>query len=486
MTRGGRQPGIRNVTRDPLGSTPPVEDPEIRQVLSVRTGLFHDAPALIGRLRWAEHVRLRAQILEAMRDGAPRLLCALCAVPVYFASSPDKRVFFRHQREDGRCTAVTRQGLTQDDLREMIYRGRQESWQHRDTKRLIAEGLEVDPDFSGVAVEATWRAADGFSRRRPDVAATWRGDLRVVFEAQLTTTFLDVVVRRRAFYRGEGGLLVWVLRRFDPSDRRMTEDDLLFSNNSNVLVVDSATAAASREAGRFMVRVHHRTMSLAGEHGWTDALVPFADLVLDQAGQRAFLYDYEAAERLAVEEARRRAEAEERALAEEKARQREAGRARLRRRVLAFFADRDTRTNDAWQHLRGALGDEGVPTPGIAGDVWRVEGLVCGLASGEAGAAVGFGYTRLVEVANYLYDHHRGAVCAFLALVEAGGHRAALAAARDPARWAAREREVTAARERGDPSTRLPRDVRPLAAFLFPTLRRPSRVEHVADAGDAG
>ena len=267
MTRRGRQPGIRNVTRDPLELTPPVAEPEIKQVLSTRTGLVHDAPALIGRLRWADHVRLRAQILEAMRDGAPRLLCALCGTPVYFASSPDKRVFFRHQREDGRCTAVTRQSLTQDDLREMIYRGRQESRQHRETKQLIAEGLQADPDFSGVALETSWRAADDIFRRRPDVAATWRGGLRVAFEAQLTTTFLDVVVRRRTFYRGEGGLLVWVLRRFDPSNRRMTQDDLLFSNNSNVLVVDSATAAASREAGRFMVRVHHRTMSPAREHG---------------------------------------------------------------------------------------------------------------------------------------------------------------------------------------------------------------------------
>lgn len=70
--------------------------------------------------------------------------------------------------------------------------------------------------------------------------------------------------------------------------------------------------------------------------------------MLDQPGQRAFLYDYEAAERRAAEEARRRAEAAERAQAEEEARQREARRERLRRRVLAFFADRDVRTNDVW------------------------------------------------------------------------------------------------------------------------------------------
>ena len=97
---------------------------------------------------------------------------------------------------------------------------------------------------------------------------------------------------------------------------------------------------------------------------------------------------------------------------------------------------------------------------------------------------MGFGYKRLVEVANYLYDHHRGAVYAFLALVDAGGHREALTATRDPARWQAREREVTAAWGRGDPSTRLASDVRPLVAFLFPALPRSSRVQPAAGAAD--
>jgi hypothetical protein len=112
-------------------------------VLSVKTGDVYDAPKLISRLRWDKHVRLRAATLEAMHSGVPRLRCAFCGVPVYFAASPQKRVFFRHQREDGRCPAVTRKGLTEDEIRELKYRGRQESLPHQETKRLIIESLRV-------------------------------------------------------------------------------------------------------------------------------------------------------------------------------------------------------------------------------------------------------------------------------------------------------------------------------------------------------
>ncbi|HQR91416.1 MAG TPA: hypothetical protein PLH31_19515, partial [Caulobacter sp.] len=57
-------------------------------------------------------------------------------------------------------------------------------------------------------------------------------------EAQLTTTFLDVVIGRKTFYRAEGGLLVWVLPHFDPAYRQLTVDDLLFNNNADVLILD--------------------------------------------------------------------------------------------------------------------------------------------------------------------------------------------------------------------------------------------------------
>ncbi len=105
-----------------------------------------------------------------------------------------------------------------------------------------------------MAVEKIVCSADGSQRRRPDISATWRGGLRVVFEAQLKTTFLDVVVRRRVFYRDQGALLVWILRSFDPFDRRLTVDDLLFKNNSNIFV-DQLTIFSSKASGTERCRI---------------------------------------------------------------------------------------------------------------------------------------------------------------------------------------------------------------------------------------
>lgn len=164
--------------------------------------------------------------------------CAICGTAVYIVSSPDKAFFFRHRVEDGCCPAQTRDGLSEDDIRTMKYKGAQESEAHRRLKALIERSLVADPRFQGVLAEKVWRGQrDPASLRRPDIQARL-DDLRIAFEAQLTTTFLDVVIGRKTFYRAEGGLLVWVLPHFDPAYRQLTVDDLLFNNNADVLILD--------------------------------------------------------------------------------------------------------------------------------------------------------------------------------------------------------------------------------------------------------
>jgi hypothetical protein len=55
---------------------------------------------------------------------------------------------------------------------------------------------------------------------------------------------MDVVLSRKEFYRAERAALVWVLPFFHPSYRRMTDDYILFGNNSNVFVVDEKSASS--------------------------------------------------------------------------------------------------------------------------------------------------------------------------------------------------------------------------------------------------
>ncbi len=472
--------------------TSPVEQPEITHVISVWSGVAYASADLIRSIRYDRWMRLRRENAIAIRAGRPRLICQICHVPVRFAFSTQKRAFFRHVSEDGNCPAITRSGRTQADYREMIYRGQQESRLHRETKKLVAECLGLDTEFRDVLTESTWKAGDGLSLRRPDVRAVGPGGLRFAFEAQLTTTFLDVVADRSAFYAAEGGLLVWILRRFDPSYRRATEDDIFFPNNSNALVVDNATAAASRAAGYFIVRVHHRTISPGGEYGWADALVPFANLTFDVPGQRVFLYDFERIERETLAALRRRkevaAETARRAAEQAAEAERAARSAGLRHKVLSFFEDEERITQEGWDDLRGALFREGIPTPNAASNCWGIARIINAFSSAERGRIVGYNLKNLVAVANYLHANQRGAVRAFLALIDVHGHRAAFHGAGDQAKWRAKEARLISDARNGVAEVRLPQDLRKLVFFLFPILieTRQSSAPEVHDSGGSG
>jgi len=224
-----------NITVDPAARATAVEHPEITEVRSTRSGLILTARQYIVSQRYDRLIRSRNLIRDGNYRREPRLTCAMCGVPVYLVSSKRKSFFFRHIIEDGSCPAQTRGAWSYDQIKAMKYHGAQESDAHRRMKMLLERSLLTDPGASEIHQEKTWRAAGcPASYRRPDVQAVYSG-VRLAFEAQLSTTFLDVVVGRRAFYRDDGALLIWVLPRFDPNYRRLTEDDILFTNNHNVL-----------------------------------------------------------------------------------------------------------------------------------------------------------------------------------------------------------------------------------------------------------
>lgn len=164
---------------------------------------------------------------------------------------------------------------------------------------MIVRGLSADAAFADVCEEKSWRSTSSpHQRRQPDAQARL-GDVRIAFEIQLSTTFLDVVVGRREFYRGENAMLIWIMGHFDPEYRRLTTDDMLFSNNANMLVVDEQTAALSEASGIFHLRCIHRRPG-RDSHGitgvWEEHVVPIHQLTLDVGDQRAFLFDYHTAE----------------------------------------------------------------------------------------------------------------------------------------------------------------------------------------------
>jgi hypothetical protein len=167
-------------------------------------------------------------------------------------------------------------------------------------KQWLVDSLEASGDFTDIRQEGRWKGAITGEWRQPDVSAIYRG-IPIAFEAQLSTTFLDVIVGRRLFYQKANALLFWVFAKFEDDGRRLMQDDVFFNNNQNAFIVSELTRDASRTARAFMLDCVWTTpTALPGAARLERRRVSFNELTLDCGEQRAFFYDY-AAERARVE-----------------------------------------------------------------------------------------------------------------------------------------------------------------------------------------
>ncbi|WP_210289175.1 DUF6035 family protein [Aminobacter ciceronei] len=457
-----------NVTVDPLSAALAVDDPAIIELLDCDSGEFVDAKSWIGGWRYEQLIRERLEIKERQLEQ-PRFRCSLCSVPVYLVSNQFKRFFFRHAMEDGSCPGETRSPLTREEILARKYDGVRESAPHRRIKALIVRSLLTDPAFSGVLSERQWRSShDPRSRRQPDVQAI--GPLgRVAFEVQLSTTFLDVVAARRNFYRQEDALLVWIMGGFDPDYRRLTTDDLFFSNNSNFLVIDEETTALSENSGKFHVRCHFRRPARNGNQlvdSWESSLIPFDELTYETASQRCWHFDYDGqAEAVRAEIERDRLQCEE------------AASQALREGLFSFWLERAPNSRPdrdsilAWSALRRAsAAHHGLALPPSPDDDSSLVALMNGLASAKEGHPVGWSFKHLIEVGHRIaeaYPHH---VVAFGHAIRHFGMENLLDAQDRTGKWKARKVAIRRSLEKREPKFMPDAASLPLLVLLIPEV----------------
>lgn len=432
-----------NVTIDPRAWAQAVAKPEILQVRSRKSGQLLDVLRLIRAFRYERAILLRQKLKSLANANEARLTCSTCGVPVYLACSTSKRFFFRHKHEDGSCPAITRSGFTEAEIRAMKYRGTQESDVHKRVKHLLLRSLSADPRFSDVVSEQTWRSSEGLAGlRRPDVSASF-GDLRLALEVQLSTTFLDVVLSRREFYRVQGAALLWVVPTFHPNYRRMTDDDILFGNNSNVFVVDDTSVAASERDRRMTLRCWYRRPTLDGDQivdEWIDELVAWDALEIDVSGQTACVFDYEAAAAALKSELKQREAVRAIAVAEAAAAAAIAAEQRLRQQAFDLVRTYDDRSDYAareqdWLDLNCDLLDRGCGLKDNHPDFAKLERMVRLIDTAAGGVPVGFGHRNLAQVAHHLFDQHPSYLLAFGRLLNAYGTKEVLDGDDYTGRW---------------------------------------------------
>lgn len=436
-----------------------VPKPEIENVLDRSSGKLMTAQDAIGD-NYAEVEVLRMRLAESLALEKPAYICPICHVGVYLACSrndDDKRFYFKHRVEDGNCPAVTRGALTPDEIEARKYNGVKESDAHHRMKDIIAESLSYDPSFSGIEMERVWKGQSRGEWRKPDVQAVWRGERRIAFEIQLSTTFLHVIAQRRLFYLKEGGLLCWVFQRFDQNAARMTQDDIFFNNNHNLFLASEQTLKASKDTRSLMLDcqwVEPVINDAAGmESVWRNKMTRFSELTQDPERQRIFYFDHDGLRPQLEMEARKDD---------------------LRRR----FYDWWTRSawpdaDDDWLTFGKQFAAYGIALPDYP---LALRGLLNGLYSARAGRPVGFQNPKFISVAHNIANHYPDNLQVFRAALMAYDRGAQLRAEDTPkpgekiGKWAKRVKEYQQRIEAGDPLYHPDQNHFPLIAFLFPEV----------------
>jgi hypothetical protein len=373
-----------------------VDKPVIDEVLDLDTGEILPAWKAVGD-DYEKAVQLRMNLKQGNRSGRPVYACPLCVVPVHLVSMmKERRFYFRHETEDGRCPKKTKDKLSGERILAMKYDGARESAAHIRMKEIIASSLRLDPNFSDVEIEPIWKGMEANSRRRPDVRAVWRDSLAVAFEVQLSTTFLRVIAERRAFYLKEGGLLLWVFKSFDMGNARLTQDDIFYNNNRNAFVVSEETLEASLRENRLILDcVWSEPCIDQGQLTWSQHRrpVPFSELKVEQETQRVYFFDADGAKAACIADA---------------------GDGAMRADFCRYWLrEPQTYEEQAWQSLWERFTERGIDFPRYPGEQDGFRAFMDTLFTAREGRPVGWRHANLVKVAHHVFDKYKGQLWAF-------------------------------------------------------------------------
>lgn len=444
---------MHNVLTNQQGSFS-VENPEISEVLDLQTGEHLSHQFIIGN-DYAKICQLRLELQTLRKRETPRFACSLCGTPVYLVSLWERRrFFFRHALEDGRCSARTRGDLSQAETDALKYDGVKESQRHLDMKKWLAQSLEADPKFSQIATEKRWSTVTK-EWRRPDVRAMYQGT-PVVFEIQLSTTYVNIIAERRDFYLREGGVLLWIFANFDVSARRLTQDDIFYNNNRNAFLVSAATRDESLRQNRFLLECFWAVPTSNGVEDLQHRLVPFDELTLEQDQQRAYFFDFDNAQ-----QALRRQAQDDTLLR----------RGNCREKFEAWWlsnAQRDQLDVEGWANLKRECSSNGIALSSDFYDVPRP--LINALYSAKYGRVIGWKLKKLIEVAHLIEEKHKSYLGYFRRALSAYMRGDQIVAEDVSGRWRKKVNRYKPLIAQNDPAYAPDRAYENLVEFLFPEI----------------
>ena len=233
----------------------------IEEVYDLKDGVFIEAKEFFSRSE-SEIIAFRKHLEEAIQLNQPRFVCSHCRQMVKISgksTAKGKVSFFSHLHDSDDCDIKTTTQLSKEDIEARKYGMVGESERHKKLKSFIGTYLEKCSDVSDVMVSKRIKSDIPYLNWRcPDVTAQYKGK-KLVFELQLSTTFLSVIVDRDIFYRLNNYYVVWVFN-FDNEENRLTLENLLakdiyYANKRNVFILDKEAMEKSKEENKLYLSV---------------------------------------------------------------------------------------------------------------------------------------------------------------------------------------------------------------------------------------
>lgn len=259
-----------------------------------------------------ELTQWRSQIRERYKrdKNKPHFTCAWCQSPVTLARRTDHMeinssatFFFKHIPElennpNFQCPVKHIKQLSEQEKTALKYQIAKETQQHKLLKENIYKSLQVDEAFSDIHIEQVRKSIDLKQWRRPDVSSLYKKQL-VVFEGQLSTTFLNVIIDRKIFYQDNNACLLWIFNHFEPTEKakKQSMQDIYYNNNANAFVVNDSTVAQSIKTKVFTLECHYLKPEIKNNqiiNQWNTEFVEFQNLVQNEATKQIYFFDYEA------------------------------------------------------------------------------------------------------------------------------------------------------------------------------------------------
>ena len=212
-----------------------------------------------------ELILWRRNLQEEYLMGHARFICPECKQPVKISGHKLARgrvCYFAHFKDSYDCSYKTGTHRSKEEIERLKYSLVQESDRHKRLKAAIASALKGEQSKSmGVKnVECEKRINSDIPYlywRRPDIYAEYNGR-KYVFELQLSTTFVSVVVDRDIFYRLNDYNIIWVFNFEDNAEyvnlHNLMCKDIYYANKRNVFIFDADAEERSKEKGELVLK----------------------------------------------------------------------------------------------------------------------------------------------------------------------------------------------------------------------------------------